>query len=156
MKYFEGLTDENAIKSHYKDLAKRYHPDIGGDTETMKIINEQYKKVLEGAYQKAGFSISEIDELMKKDKEAMEALKLIAALPSIDVELCGNWIWVTGQTKDVKDLLKQAHYRWASKKKAWYWRPKDYVKKSRGQLSLDQIRDKYGSDKIITKRKALV
>lgn len=146
MRYFEGLTQENEIKAKYKDLAKKYHPDLGGDVETMKEINSQYESVMLGAYQKAGKSISEIDELMKNDKKAMEVLKSILGIYGIKVELCGSWIWITGDTKRVKDQLKQASFRWASKKLAWYWRAEEEAGKRFGKsFSLNDIREKYGS-----------
>lgn len=46
MNYFEGVTKESA-RSRYMDLAKKYHPDRGGDGETMKLINAQYKELQE-------------------------------------------------------------------------------------------------------------
>ena len=67
MKHFEGLTKEEEIKARYKELAKKFHPDLGGDTETMKEINSQYDTVLRGFYQAAGKSLSEIDEILEKD-----------------------------------------------------------------------------------------
>jgi len=156
-KYFIDLTEESEIKAKYKELAKEHHPDRGGDVEIMKQINAQYILVLRGFYQKAGKSITEIDELMKKDKEASDALQLIIGLDHINVELCGNWVWVTGNTKDVKEVLKNAKFKWAFKKKAWYWRPEDYKKKwHNGQLSLEEIRNKYGSARIKKTRSKLV
>ncbi|WP_446788125.1 DnaJ domain-containing protein, partial [Macellibacteroides fermentans] len=38
-KYFDGCKDEQEIKARYRDLAKKYHPDLGGDLETMKAVN---------------------------------------------------------------------------------------------------------------------
>ncbi len=155
MNYFEGLTDEKAIKKHYKDLAKANHPDLGGQKEVMQAINAQYKEVLAGAYQKAGKSMTEIDELLAKDLQALEALNLIIGIAEIEVELCGCWIWVTGETRSVKEKLKESNFRFSGKKKAWYWRSPDERKsyfRGKKAFSLDQIRATYGSETLKKKR----
>jgi hypothetical protein len=145
MKYFEGLTDEKSIKDRYKELAKKHHPDIGGDAEVMKEVNSQYEKVLEGVYQKSGKSITEIEELMKNNLVVREVLNKVIALEGINVELCWMWIWITGNTQPIKEILKQAGFFWASQKKAWYWRPEEAKSSNRRKMSLDEIRYKHGS-----------
>lgn len=146
MQYFENLTSEAEIKNRYKELAKKYHPDLGGCVEAMKVINRQYDEVLTGQYQKAGKSITEIEELLKNAHELRSKIYEIAAMPGIIVELCGEWIWVTGMTRPVKELLKAANFFWSNKKLAWYWRKEDSRKKwNRGEWDLDKIRSTYGS-----------
>ncbi len=149
MKYFEGLTQEIEIKARYKQLAKQYHPDLGGDTAIMQQINTQYEQVLQGAYQKAGKSITEIDELLKNDMQAATALQMIIGLTNISVELCGNWIWITGDTRPVKDLLKKANFFWATKKEAWYWRPPEQkFSRKGGTRDLAWIRANHGTSSL--------
>jgi molecular chaperone DnaJ len=41
---------ERIIKAGYRDLAKKYHPDTGGDDEQMKELNASYD-ALNGALQ---------------------------------------------------------------------------------------------------------
>jgi hypothetical protein len=41
---------ERIIKAGYRDLAKKYHPDAGGDNEQMKELNASYD-ALNGALQ---------------------------------------------------------------------------------------------------------
>jgi hypothetical protein len=40
----DGLIDK--IRAAYKGLAKRYHPDVGGDAEKFKKLNEAHEKML--------------------------------------------------------------------------------------------------------------
>ena len=42
----KGNTVEE-VKREYKELAKRYHPDLGGNDELMKELNNEYQRRLE-------------------------------------------------------------------------------------------------------------
>lgn len=145
MKYFEGLTQENEIKARYKELAKLHHPDLGGCVELMKEINGQYEQVITDAYQRAGKSITEVDELLAKDSVLRGKIHEIIAYPDIDVEICGSWIWVSGNTKDIKDKLKEAKFFWARNKCSWFWRAEENKSYNRKSMSLDDIRLRHGS-----------
>lgn len=46
MSYFEGCTSKEQCKDRYRELAMQHHPDKGGDVETMKQVNIQYKKII--------------------------------------------------------------------------------------------------------------
>ena len=147
--YFENLNLESEIKERFKKLAKENHPDKGGSLEVMKEINNQYDNVLKGIFQKSGKSITEIEELLKDSNLIREKLMEILLCPGLIIELCGSWIWITGDTKLAKELLKGAGFMWASKKVAWYWhKPQDTFKRWCTKFNLEMIRDKYGSEKI--------
>ncbi len=153
MEYFTGLTIETEIKIRYKELAKAHHPDLGGCAEIMKEINNQYEKCISGMYQKAGKSITEIDELLAKDTLLRDKLNAIIALEGLMIEICGCWLWVTGETKIHKDILKACKFFWSNTKTAWYWRSEDKRTFSRGGKSLDEIRASHGSISIQNKQR---
>ena len=45
-----GLTGSpKEIKAKYRALARKYHPDFGGDPEKIRALNEAYKKALDAA-----------------------------------------------------------------------------------------------------------
>lgn len=54
------------------------------------------------------------------------------------------------ETKPNKEVLKNAGFMWSSQKEMWYFRPKSQKKRYYGnhQNSIDEIRAKYGSEKI--------
>ncbi len=86
----------------------------------------------------------DIQELKDLTRSVTETL---SSLPNITVEICGSWIWVSGDTKSHKEILKSLKMRWHRKKHKWYWRPpnqRHYAKK-RNDTPMPQIRLTYGS-----------
>lgn len=82
--------------------------------------------------------IGEIGELLDFEKQTLE--------------LVGRWLWVTGETKPIKDKLKKAGFKYGHKKKAWHWcLQRDNKIRSRNYYKLDEIKEKYGNNKIIPK-----
>jgi hypothetical protein len=75
------------------------------------------------------------------------ALGAVINLKGLIIEVCGAWVWVTGDTRPHSTVLKAAGFKWASKKVAWYFRPADYKSFSRGKYNLNEIRIVYGSTK---------
>ena len=137
-KFFEGLNTKEEIKARFKKLAFKFHPDMGGNNKIMAEINKQYKQALKDVK-------TCIDDGL--DDGFMAVLDKIAGL-NLDIELCGQWLWIGGNTKPYKEVLKEAGCFWASKKKLWYWRPEEAKTRNRNSKSIDQIRIKYGSKKV--------
>lgn len=44
--------------------------------------------------------------------------------------------------------LKEFGFKWASQKKMWYWHSEAFRKKNRKTLSMDDIRNYYGSTEV--------
>ena len=149
MKYFNHCTTIDAVKSLYKKLAKENHPDMGGDTVTMQAINTEYAFACAHITKGAGLTDEQADYEIKLSEVYREAIEKIIHLPGIIIEVVGHWIWVTGNTKPVKEDLKNAHFFFAFKKCAWYFRAEAYKTKG-GKKTLDEIRQKYGSETIHT------
>lgn len=136
-----GNLEPEATKSAYKEACKKYHPDLNpAGEEMMKAVNQAY-----GVLRDFTGSVETVNagygELLNS------ALNAVFGLSGVVTEVCGAWVWLTGNTRIHKELLKEAGYKWASKKKAWYFRPEDYRSKSKGNKSLEEIREKYGSYK---------
>ena len=77
-------------------------------------------------------------------------------LEGLEIEVCGDWIWVRGNTYPIKDQLKAAGCFWANKKKCWYWKPADYVKVSRKEWDMEKIRDRFGSESFSSQGKKVL
>jgi hypothetical protein len=145
MIYFKNCASLDEVKALYKKLAKDNHPDRGGDTATMQAINSEYAYACARIIKGASLSDEETEDAIRMSEEYRVAIEQIINLPGILIEVVGHWIWVTGNTKPVKEELKVAHFFFASKKVAWYFRADEY-KSGRSKMSLDEIRRKYGSE----------
>jgi hypothetical protein len=147
MIYFNKCNTIEEVKGLYKKLAMENHPDRGGDTATMQVINKEYAYACAHIAKGAGLSDEEADKEIRLSEEYRAVIEKIIHLPGILIELVGNWIWVTGDTYPVRTELKAAKLLFASKKQAWYYRSE--VLKTRGNgAPLAQIRAKYGSEAI--------
>lgn len=146
-----GTVSPQLIKQRYRSLCKEYHPDRNpAGLEMMQMVNQAYD------------CLKEIkDNVVGQDSEnlnyAQDVAIAIAAILEchLDIEICGTWVWVSGETKDHKETLKAAGFKWSPKKKIWHFRPHS-DKKSRyhGKATMDDIRGKYGS-KVVNARKKI-
>ena len=160
-RYFTTFATVEELKANYRLLVRKYHPDCGGADEDMKAINAEYEELFEAAKrgsrqqtEDAGCTWNENAHTV--DDGFREIIINIASVPGVEVEICGSWIWVTGDTKPVKDTLKEEGFKWAVNKKAWYWHSGEYRRKNRKTFSMDEIRDMHGSDKVFGRRAAMV
>lgn len=151
MKFFNDCKTIEGVKTLYKKLAMENHPDRGGDTATMQAINTEYAFACAKLAKGAGLTDEQADEEIKLSEEYRQVIEKIINLPGIVIEIVGNWIWVTGNTRPVKDTLKDAGFYFASKKIAWYYRNEAFKTRGNG-APLEQIRIKYGSEKIHRKQ----
>ena len=140
------------LKKQYRKLAMLHHPDRGGNLDTMKAINNEHDAL---------FEVLKTDQNRRADadttgrtkhttetaEEFRDILGILLHLDGLKVELCGCWLWISGDTKANKDALKAAGCRWSNGKKMWYWRhPEDAQRYHKGhKYSIDDIRAKYGS-----------
>jgi len=138
----EGNTEED-LKSAYRAACKKYHPDINPHgLELMKVINTAYaflKKNMRKWRHTQQTNDKGIDEILQ------DIFNKIKHLANIESEVCGSWLWVSGQTWRYKKQLKDHGFRWAPKKHQWYWRPAGYRKRTKRVLSMPEIREMFGS-----------
>ena len=146
----DGELTKEDLKKLFKKLALINHPDKGGDTIKMQNILDAYE-VLKDQYSFVSNSkdqdhFEEDVHFWDIDDEDMKKAYLkICNIEGLSIEICGFWMWVTGQTYSHKKELKEAGLYYASKKQAWYWKPADYVSYSNGKTTLEEIRKAYGS-----------
>lgn len=153
LNYFSDCHSIEQIKTRYRELAQKFHPDhAGGSNEIMKEINLQYE-------QQKGRKFTGVNHETKKTYEQTfdpfdgyrEIITALINISGIEIELIGTWLWVTGVKKEDKEkqaILKELGFKFSGKKLAWYYHSGQYRKKSKKNLSIDEIRNMYGSEKV--------
>lgn len=146
MKYFAACTTLDELKKEYRRLAMIHHPDHGGDTATMQAINGEYAEAFARLKNQHNAAADEAHQTTETPEEFIAIISQLLRFPSLIVELCGSWLWITGETYAIKDQLKAAGCRWSSSKKAWYWHhPEEGHRWHKGTATMSDIRTKYGS-----------
>lgn len=141
LKQFENINGINEAKKIYKKLAKLLHPDVGGTNELFKMLNSIYNDIIEN---KIYFSNDS-----KFDIELEKIISQILHYENLTIEIIGSWIWLSGETKSIKELLKELNFKWASKKKMWYYG--EMKSKNPKPKSIDEIKGKYGCKTVKSK-----
>jgi curved DNA-binding protein CbpA len=142
------------LKKQYKKLVFANHPDRGGRVEDMQEINAQYDALfhrLKNVHKSAsGETYTAKEETRETPEQFRNIIEKLIHLDGIDIEICGAWLWITGNTYPNRDTLKNLNFKYSKNKSAWYWHEEGYRKHTRKSFSLDEIRDLWGSEKVST------
>lgn len=149
-KYFANCRTAEELKREYHKVARRLHPDCNRDRDT----TEEFKE-MQAEFERAWGRFKNIHtddtgrqyerETTETAAEYMELINALLKLQGIGVEICGSWVWVTGNTREVKEDLKALGMRFSRNKTAWYYHQGPYRRHGSRKMSLDDIRNKYGS-----------
>ena len=125
MKYFTNCKTIEEAKKLYRRLAMENHPDRGGDLDTMKAINAEYDEFFNTfkAQHNAAAKTTGARPINETPEEFRQVIDKIINIPGIIIELCGSWIWISGETRAFKDQIKAAGCFWANKKKCGIGEP---------------------------------
>ncbi len=140
----EGQVTPEDIKTAYRKAAFKFHPDRNpAGLEMMKMINAAYDSVRDFS---GDFSATnKTEDFIEKINDALMAIVSL----NLTIEICGTWVWVTGDTKTHKETLKAAGYKWSNPKTAWYFRAEEHKSFWYNRShSLDEIRVKYGTQSV--------
>ena len=138
------------LKKAYQKLCFKNHPDRGGDTAIMQKINAEYDYLLknlieseddknygENSYWESKTQQTEVE------KAVQEKLQAIIGLDGLKIEIIGVWFWVSGDTKQHKEILNTLGFKWVQKHGKWCFMGRKSM--GRGGYSMNQMREKYGS-----------
>lgn len=143
-----GDLTENDIKKAYKKAALKYHPDRNPlGTELMKAVNAAFDFLMNNLENINKFQSEDKQDHYNYTEELEEILSTLSGLMGIVYEVIGNWVWISGETKEHKEILKKIGCKWAIKKKQWFYRPEEHKsRRNRKEHSIDEIREMYGTN----------
>jgi hypothetical protein len=146
---FSNCITVNEVKRRYHQLCFVCHPDTGGSNEAMRELNRLYLAALEALnnttirgddgkdhtyYYNQDIEQSIMDKINELLKIKMKDVRIL---------LVGYWVWITGNTREYKDRLKDLHCIWHSKRQMWYWHGTTYRHKY-SNASFAEIAVSYG------------
>lgn len=139
-KWFTGVRTIEELRKRYRELLKMYHPDNGGDEETMKEVNSAYDAVFA---QMSRENKSDGQSYTQEENEQFKAILNEIAGFNMTIEVIGSWLWCFNCFQ-YKGRLKELGFTWAAKKKAWVWHSEPYRRYHKSEIPLDEIRARYG------------
>lgn len=156
LRFFKIQDDATAqnIKSLYRDLIKKHHPDVGGSDDDMKQINAEFSFLMQkglNSFNAKNNNPESAEETKNRRqwqdfKEFSEILQKIIMLNGIIIEIIGSWVWISGQSYLHIEELKKAGFKYSGQKKAWYWYASmDAKRHYKGHFNLNQLRQRHGS-----------
>ena len=168
MKWFDvnEIKDLNSLRSTYKKFLIKYNPDNNAEDTTadMQEINAEYALMFERL--KNGFEHSEHYDRAtdrqkqnyswEKDKQIREMIIALSRLEGLIIEICGVWIYVRGNTKQHRQELRALGLTWNRQKECWIIHFDDYYRHGQQSMSMNYIREKYGSVFVKSAEKAMI
>jgi curved DNA-binding protein CbpA len=152
--YLKNVNTIEELKKLYKKLAFQLHPDITGDNgENMKQLNNEYDhlypiigKANGKTYKPSSVKENNYNSYDDEFKEMIEKL-IRLHMENVTIEICGWFIYITGETKQYKDQLGKngLQLKWNNQKTAWIYMPSWYKGFKHESWDMDKIRNVYGS-----------
>lgn len=164
-RYFRAdhRTAIEAAKKQYYRLCLKWHPDVdGGDEEVMKQVNAEWDYLRKHNFNihesASGAVYTDWSQDVPDDvtDQFADIIAKLVTMEGLEIEICGSWLWVGGNTKEHRSELKAMGMRWASKKKRWYKAPKSWKRKNHRELSMDEIRHRFGSQEVQSKKQPVL
>ena len=140
MKWFTNVRTVEELRKQYRQLMKKHHPDVGGSTEDAKQINAEYDRLYavlsrQEAQERPQGEQDTTEDKAAEDKAIRAVLDALAGIDA-DVEIIGSWVWVTRNSFPYKELLKSLNFRYASRKRAWYFHADEYHRRSKREVKI--------------------
>lgn len=158
MRYFTNCKTIEDVKETYRKLAKKLHPDCGGDAEEFKKMTQEYTIIfnrLKNVHRTGEKKTEQAEQKTEQHtdysaEEFADIINKVIFMDGVEVEIVGYWIWLGGNTYAYKDQIKEAGFFWSSKHKKWYYNGGTKKCKKHSKLTFEQVKDIHGSKTVKT------
>lgn len=158
MTYFKNCKTIEDVKETYRKLAKKLHPDCGGNAEEFKKMSAEYTT----AYNrfKNIHRDQKTDQTEKTEyreytaEEFADIINKVIHLDGVEIEIVGTWIWLGGNTYAHRETIKAAGFFFSSKHKKWYFNGSTKKSKKHSKLSYEEVKDIHGCKTVKTAAQA--
>ena len=143
---FKDCKSWDEAKTLFRTLSKKMHPDLGGTHEQFIELVKQFENFTPTFSEDNKFANADFDK-----RKFADIIELLKELDEVEITFAGTFIWIEGNTYSQKDKIKALELqgynsaRYAPKKKAWYFSPIDYKKKSKKLYNMDDIKHIFGA-----------
>lgn len=154
--YFENARTLEDVKQIYKKLARDLHPDCNPDKDTTAEFQQMQQQYNEAFKRLKNIHINKDGEQYEKETDETPEqyagiINALLRMTGLMIELCGSWLWVSGNTKQYHEEIKALGFKWSKNKGSWYFHFEPYRKHSKKTCSMDEIRNMYGSQRFSEK-----
>ena len=150
---FNNINSIEELKKEYKRLALQLHPDMGGDAEEFKKMQNEYERLFEVLKNKDTKKTEETTETPEEFKNLIDKLIFFEG---VKIEIIGTWIWLSGNTYVYKDKIKELNFQYSKNKKSWYFNGNNNNIKRRGHFTIEELRNRFETSEIETNKKIYI
>lgn len=155
MGLFSNCNSVEDIKKRFRELVRDTHPDNGGDTKACARVLEEYRQALNEmkTFRKnidnsaRTYDNKEEGDGVELSGDLADVAAVLCGLDGVRVELCGAWLWISGNTYPHRATIKAVGAKWANNKKMWYFHEGEYKRRGKAK-TIEEIRGKYGTASI--------
>lgn len=142
---------EEDLKKDYIQLVKKLHPDNNGNEDDFKVLQNEYFEALKNVGNKHYNKNKEIynTDINFNDDNFLNIINNLVVIDDLYIEIIGSWIWITGNTKEHKEKIKDLGCRFSKNKSCWYYHTGSYYKGNNENYTLENLREVFGSKKVL-------
>ena len=145
LKYFRGVETLEELKKKYKELAKKLHPDLGGDKEEFQAMNNEYDLLFKNLKNKKANKTN-----INTNDNFKDIINELIKYNELTIEIIGSWLWISGNTYPLRNIIKSLGLLWSKGRKKWYYTADniDGANKYYKKKTYDELKNNYGYTKI--------
>lgn len=119
--FLSKCKDLQQLKKEYFNLAKQLHPDVKGNINDMQQLNAEYDYLKTILKNDSTIEENKYKETVTSMEEYKNMINDLIRFDDIIIDIVNTWLWIKGNTYNIKDHLKEKGCKWSKGHKCWYW-----------------------------------